>query len=136
MDYGINNNNIYNFDETGFAIGIIATARVITMSDNIGKPVVLQPGNQEWITSIEAINAAGWALLLIILLKAKTYQGSWFEDPLISRDWWLQTSPNSWTTDEIGLDWLMNHFEPYIRDCIVRTYRLLVLDGHSSHLSP
>jgi hypothetical protein len=47
MDYGISNNNIYNFDKTGFAIGIIATARVVIMSYNIGKPVVLQPGNQE-----------------------------------------------------------------------------------------
>jgi hypothetical protein len=47
MDYGISNNNIYNFDETGFAMEIIATTRVVTMSNNIGKPVVLQPGNQE-----------------------------------------------------------------------------------------
>jgi hypothetical protein len=47
IDYGISNNNIYNFNEIGFTIGIIATMRVIIMSDNIGKPVVLQPGNQE-----------------------------------------------------------------------------------------
>jgi hypothetical protein len=136
MDYGINDDDIYNFDETGFAMGIITTMRVVTMSDNIGKPVVLQPGNREWITSIKAINTAGWALPPIILLKAKTYQGSWFKDPLIPRDWRLQTSPNGWTTDKIGLDWLINHFEPYIRDCTVRTYYLLVLDSHSSHLSP
>jgi hypothetical protein len=136
MDYGISDDDIYNFDETGFAMGIIATARVVTMSDNIGKPVVLQPGNREWITSIEAINAAGWALPPMILLKAKTYQGSWFEDPLIPGDWRLQTSPNGWTTDEIGLDWLINHFEPYTRDRTVGNHRLLVLDGHSSHLSP
>jgi hypothetical protein len=89
MDYGISNDDIYNFDETGFAMGIIVTTRVVTMSDNIGKPVVLQPGNREWITSIEAINAAGWALPPMILLKAKTYQGLWFEDPLIPRDWRL-----------------------------------------------
>jgi hypothetical protein len=103
MDYGISDDNIYNFDETGFAMGIIATTRVVTMSNNIGKPVVLQLG-REWITSIEAVNAAGWALPPMILLKAKTYQGSWFKDPLIPRDWQLQTSPNGWTTDEIGLD--------------------------------
>jgi hypothetical protein len=136
MDYGISDDDIYNFDETGFAMGIIATARVVTLSENIGKPVILQPGNREWITVIETINAIGWALPLMILLKAKTYQGSWFEDPLIPRDWWLQTSPNGWTTDKIGLDWLINHFEPYTRDRTVGNYCLLVLDGHSSHLSP
>jgi hypothetical protein len=89
IDYGILDDDIYNFDETGFAMGIIATARVIMMSENIGKPVILQPGNREWITTIEAVNAIGWALLPMILLKAKTYQGSWFEDPLIPRDWRL-----------------------------------------------
>jgi hypothetical protein len=86
MDYSISDDDIYNFDETGFAIGIIATTRVVMMSDNIGKPVVLQPGNRECITNIKAINAAGWALQPMILLKAKTYQGSWFEDPQIPRD--------------------------------------------------
>jgi hypothetical protein len=41
MDYGISNDDIYNFDEIGFAMGIIATARVVTLSENIGKPVIL-----------------------------------------------------------------------------------------------
>jgi hypothetical protein len=86
IDYGILNDNIYNFDEIGFAMGIIATARVVTMAENLGKHVILQPGNREWITMIETINALGWALLPIILLKAKTYQGSWFEDSSIPRD--------------------------------------------------
>jgi hypothetical protein len=136
IDYGILDDDIYNFDETGFAMGIIATARVVTMSENIGKPVVLQPGNREWITVIETVNAMGWALPPMILLKAKTYQGSWFEDSSIPRDWRLQTSPNGWTTDEIGLDWLINHFEPHTRHRTVGNYRMLVLDGHSSHLTP
>lgn len=30
MEYGILDEDIYNFDETGFAMGLIATARVIT----------------------------------------------------------------------------------------------------------
>jgi hypothetical protein len=34
-------NNIYNFNKIGFAIGIIATIRVIIMFNNVGKPVVL-----------------------------------------------------------------------------------------------
>jgi hypothetical protein len=35
IDYGILDDDIYNFDETGFAMGIIATARVVTKSENI-----------------------------------------------------------------------------------------------------
>jgi hypothetical protein len=47
INYNILDDNIYNFNEIGFAIGIIATTRVITMAQNISKPVVLQPGNYE-----------------------------------------------------------------------------------------
>ena len=58
-EYGILNNNIYNFDETGFAMGFILAAKVITGAYTNGKPQLIQPGNQEWVISIEAINAAG-----------------------------------------------------------------------------
>src|SRR4051812_25355683 len=35
--YGILDDNIYNFDETGFAMGLITTGMVITTSDSYGK---------------------------------------------------------------------------------------------------
>ena len=38
--YGIPDEDIYNFDETGFQIGIIGTARVFTRSERAGKPFV------------------------------------------------------------------------------------------------
>jgi hypothetical protein len=40
-------NNIYNFDETGFAIGIRATVKVICSSDCSGKLSLIQLGNRE-----------------------------------------------------------------------------------------
>jgi hypothetical protein len=136
IDHGILDDDIYNFDETGFAMGIIATSKVITLDEMVGKPKLLQPGNREWVTSIEAVNAMGWALPPMIIFKAGTYSSDWFEIPEVPIDWRLQTSPNGWTSDEIGMDWLMNHFEPYTRARTVGKYRMLVLDGHSSHLTP
>jgi hypothetical protein len=47
INYSILDDDIYNFNETGFAMGIIATTKVVTLSENMGKPVILQPGNQE-----------------------------------------------------------------------------------------
>jgi hypothetical protein len=44
--YRILEEDIYNFDETGFQIGVISTAKVITGA-NKGKPVSVQPGNRE-----------------------------------------------------------------------------------------
>ncbi|EED23153.1 conserved hypothetical protein [Talaromyces stipitatus ATCC 10500] len=61
-EYGILPEDIYNFDETGFAMGLCATAKVITGSDRYARPKLLQPGNREWVTAIEATNSTGWAL--------------------------------------------------------------------------
>ena len=62
MQHGIAYEDIYNFDETGYAMGLVATAKVVTRADLTGKPFLIQPGNHEWVTSIECINASGWAL--------------------------------------------------------------------------
>ena len=35
-EYGIADNDIYNFNKTGFAIGLIATARVVTRAEYYG----------------------------------------------------------------------------------------------------
>jgi hypothetical protein len=47
LEYSILPEDIYNFDETGFAIGLCATAKVITGSDRYSRPHLLQPSNQE-----------------------------------------------------------------------------------------
>lgn len=36
---------IYNFDETGFAMGLVATAKVVTRAKMAGKPFLIQSGN-------------------------------------------------------------------------------------------
>lgn len=47
MQYGIANEDIYSFDETGYAMGLIATANVVTRADMYGLRQVIQPGNRE-----------------------------------------------------------------------------------------
>jgi hypothetical protein len=44
--YGIADEDIYNFDETGFQIGVISTAKVITSTER-DRTVSVQPGNRE-----------------------------------------------------------------------------------------
>jgi hypothetical protein len=50
--HGILNEDIYNFNETGFQMGVIAAAKVITGSERAGHPVCIQPGNREWVSVI------------------------------------------------------------------------------------
>jgi hypothetical protein len=38
---GIQDEDIYNFNKTGFAMGLIATARVITRAEITGRPKLL-----------------------------------------------------------------------------------------------
>ena len=57
--YGVTEEDIYNFDETGFQRGVISTSKVITTLDRKGRLKTIQLGNREWVTSIEAINAKG-----------------------------------------------------------------------------
>ena len=50
--YSIYEADIYNFDETGFMMGVISTAMVVTISDGRAKAKKVQPSNREWVTVI------------------------------------------------------------------------------------
>ena len=133
---GILDKDIYNFDETGFVMGLILAAKVITGAKTCGKPQLIQPGNYEWVISIETINAEGWCLPPYIIFKAKNKQEGWFNSHVQIKGMRINTSENRWTTDSITFNWLKNHFIPYINLHIVGRYCLLILDGHGSHLTP
>ncbi len=54
--------DIYNFDETGFAIGLISAQKVVTRAEYYSRRSILQAGNREWVTAIETICADGYTL--------------------------------------------------------------------------
>jgi hypothetical protein len=133
-EYGILEQDIYNFDETGFQMGVIATAKVVTGTDRAGRPRTVQPGNREWVTIIETINTCGFATPPLVIFEAVMHQKAWYS--CIPFDWSIGVSENGWTTNEIGLFWLQNVFEKYTKDRTIGRYRLLILDGHGSHVTP
>ncbi|MDP1994524.1 MAG: transposase [Ignavibacteria bacterium] len=135
VEYGICNDDIYNFDETGFQMGIISTSKVVTGTGISGRPRTVQPGNREWVTVIEAVGARGVAIPPLVILEAKWHQESWFENDLPS-DWSITVSENGWTNNEIGLTWLKTVFDKHTKGRTIGKYRLLILDGHSSHATP
>ena len=47
LQYGITDDDTYNFDETGFIMGIISTAMVVTTSEGRRRAKMAQPGNRE-----------------------------------------------------------------------------------------
>ena len=68
--YGIQIEDLYNFDETGFIISIITSSLVITRSDRHGKAKSIQLNNRKWGTIIECINASGWCIPPFIIIKS------------------------------------------------------------------
>uniref|UniRef100_A0A093VAB5 HTH CENPB-type domain-containing protein n=1 Tax=Talaromyces marneffei PM1 TaxID=1077442 RepID=A0A093VAB5_TALMA len=72
--YGIVGDDIYNFDETRFAMGIGATAKVICSSDRQGKLSIIQPGNREWVTVVECVGSSGIIVPPLIIFKSRHNQ--------------------------------------------------------------
>jgi len=117
-------------------MGVIATARVVTGTDRAGWPRTVQLGNREWVTIIEAISAQGIAIPPLVIFEAVMHQAAWYKDNIIPHDWLIDVSENGWTINEIGLIWLKEVFHKHTKDRTIGTHRLLVLDGHGSHISP
>jgi hypothetical protein len=133
---GILHCDIYNFDETGFQMGVASTAKVVTRSDRRNRPVVVQPGNREWTTVIECINATGWTLDPMIIFEGKLHISTWYENSPLPTAWRIAVSENGWTTDELTFEWLQQVFEPQTRSRTVGRYRLLILNSYRSYITP
>jgi hypothetical protein len=50
--YGILEQDIYNFNEVGFAMGVIATVKVVTSLEAKSRLKTIQLGNREWVLII------------------------------------------------------------------------------------
>jgi hypothetical protein len=132
--YGITDEDFYNFDETGFQMGVISTGKVITSSERVSNAKLVQPGNRQWVTVIQGVSAVGICIPPFIIVAGQFHLSTWYKESPLPRDWVIRPSSNGWTTNEIGLEWIQ-HFEQHTKPRIVGKYRLLVLDGHESHQS-
>lgn len=116
-------------------MGLCTTAKVITAAERSELSRRVIQGNRERVTIIETIGSKGVHLPPVIILKGGFQQAAWFQEPKRAGDWWIATSQNGWTTDEIGLLRLRNIFEPVSKNYMTGAKQLLILDGHSSHLT-
>jgi hypothetical protein len=99
-----------------------------------------QDGNREWITILGTICADGTAIPPAIIYGAKTeyLQSSWVEDVEVGQHQAsFASSPNGWTSDVLGLAWLEQVFNKYTKAKARngRDWRLLLVDGHGSHIN-
>jgi hypothetical protein len=129
--YGIIDEDMYNFDESGFLMGKISSQLVVTGSEKPGKRKKLQPGDREWVTLVQGIGVTGKVIPPFLILAGKVLISNWFTEDL-PRDWVINVSPTGWTNNNLALAWL-HHFDMHAKP--VGVYRLLIVDGHESHRS-
>jgi hypothetical protein len=132
--YGIHDCDFYNFDETGFMMGVICAAMVVTRADRRGRGKAVQPGNREWATAIECINGEGWCLPPFLIVQGSYHLANWYTEGELPLDWAIKPTSNGWTDNETGLEWI-KHFDKHTKSRTKGVHRMIVLDGHESHLS-
>lgn len=125
--------NVYNMDETGFAVGTTQSTRIIVDSTQKSNWKIT-PGKQEWITAIECIDAAGGALPPMVIFKAQNTNSRWIPQDAPA-NWRFSTSSSGWTSNSHGFEWLRTVFEPESRQKSGEKPRLLIADGHASHIT-
>jgi hypothetical protein len=130
--YGIVDSDFYNFDETGFQMGMIKAGMVITRADRIAKPKAVQPGNREWATAICSVAADGHVVPPFLCVAGRFHLAAWYSDGQIPGNWVVRTTKTGWTDNATGLEWL-KHFDQHTRARQKGQWRMLVLDGHGSH---
>jgi hypothetical protein len=75
--YGIQDTDTWNFDETGFMMGVISSSsKVVTGSERRYKPKQIQPGNREWVSSIIGVGRLGQIIPPFIIFQGKVHQSS------------------------------------------------------------
>ncbi len=98
---GLTPYDIWNFDESGFRIGVGKDQKVITKYPK-RRAYLPSVTERENVTLIEAISAAGAHIPPYIILKGQVYQAGWAAAEM-PHGYTIVTSESGYTNDEIAL---------------------------------
>jgi hypothetical protein len=127
-------------DEKGFMIGIAGRSKRVfskLLWEQKKVTAALQDGNREWVSILACICADGSAIDPAIIFEAKgPLRGAWLRDVDARKHRVFFTiTPSGWSNDDVGLAWLEQVFERCTKKKARSSYRILILDGHASHLT-
>ncbi|ODQ69423.1 hypothetical protein LIPSTDRAFT_334725, partial [Lipomyces starkeyi NRRL Y-11557] len=83
---------------------------------------------------IECICADGTILPPLGIFKGKNVLQNWISNEVLDKSF-FSANTKGWTSDLHGLEWLKRVFEPATRAKANGQQRLLICDGHDSHIS-
>ena len=140
-EYKVDAEHTYNMDEKGFMIGVTSRTKHVfsrRMWEKKEVKATIQDGNRAWITLIACVCADGSPLPPSLLYESanSTIQSGWVQQIKPGEhNVFVSSSPSGWTNNEVGVAWLKQVFDRYTKHKARRKYRLLILDGHGSHMT-
>jgi hypothetical protein len=139
--YNMEPRQIYNMDEKGFMIGITArTKHVFSRAAYKRKRgrESLQDGSREWVTLLVCCCADGTALSpgLLFCSQNQSIYSAWLDaiNPA-EHHVFVGSTPSGWSNNDVGLAWLEQVFNRETTAKARSSYRLLIVDGHGSHVT-
>jgi hypothetical protein len=139
--YHVEARHIYNMDEKGFMLGVVSRLKRIFSKasyEDQKRRSTIQDGSREWITLLACICADGSypEPALIYQSKSGSIQDSWLRAlDHGTHQVRISSSLSGWTNNDHGLAWLKQVFDRGTKAKARSSYRLLILDGHESHLT-
>lgn len=93
-------------------------------------------GCREWVSIIACVSASGMIMTPAVMFKGGSEQvgESWVSEMDAQDQSWVTATKKGWTSKEMGLKWLVDVFDPETRDLPNNRIRLLLMDGHNSHV--
>jgi len=132
-EYNIKPENKYNMDESGFAMGEKEAGKCI-INAQIRQKYQAKPGRQEWVSVVECVSADGIVVPPLVIFNGEKTLPIWIPEN-IHGDWKFSCNSKGWTSNIHGAEWLRRCFEPATREKAAGEYRLLICDGHDSHIT-
>jgi hypothetical protein len=138
--YNITAENMYNWDEKGFLLGLAQTTKRIMSLGAKKRGQIMgasQDGSREFLTFLACICADGTKLPPGLIYQGDSYDllDSWVEEFEVGDEAYFASTSNGWSCDSLGLQWLQKVFHPHTKDKAGNRRRLLIVDGHSSHVN-
>ena len=128
---GIQQCDIYNFDESGFRIGVGKNQRVATRTAD--RPLSLGSNtNRETFTVVEAISGDGYVLPPMVIVSGVLHQERWSIATNIEDDTLIAVSDTGYSNDVLCFEWI-KYFEWFTAKRRHSKWRLIILDGYGLH---
>ena len=87
------------------------------------------------MTVIECICGDGGVITPLVIFKGAKIASEWITNAEVPNGWSFSCSNKGWTSDIHGVEWLRRCFEPSTHEKVGEGYRILIMDGHGSHVT-